>query len=118
LLLALTYGATFVAQGWAAEPNSLTEILTKAIQHRGFSFVTVVTPCVTFDSENVTYDRLRDQWKAISKEHVAADLFGAMSIAMKEPYTYGIFFQKEAETWDDMEQKSAELAKGKSQKMS
>ncbi len=55
LYIALTMGATFVARGFSGDPKTLAEIFTEAIKHKGFSFVDVYSPCVTFNRFN-TYD--------------------------------------------------------------
>jgi 2-oxoglutarate ferredoxin oxidoreductase subunit beta len=52
LALALTSGATFVAQGFAGDLNHLVLILKEAITHKGFSLVNVLQPCVTFNKVN------------------------------------------------------------------
>ncbi len=50
--LALAAGATFVARGFSADQKHLTELLKRAIQHKGFSFIDVFSPCVTYNKEN------------------------------------------------------------------
>src|SRR5450756_1410614 len=46
---ALALGATFVARGFSAKVGELAEILTKAIAHKGFAFIDVLSPCITFN---------------------------------------------------------------------
>ncbi len=41
-------GATFVARGQAYRPDLLEELLNRAIAHRGFSFVDVMTDCTEY----------------------------------------------------------------------
>ena len=41
--------ASFIAQGIAGDVPYLAWLIEQAIQHRGFSFVNVLTPCVTFE---------------------------------------------------------------------
>ena len=41
--------ASFIAQGIATDPPHLAWLIEEAIKHKGFSFVNVLTPCVTFD---------------------------------------------------------------------
>lgn len=48
LVIALASGANFVARCFSGDPNGTARILTEAIRHRGFSFVQVLSPCVTF----------------------------------------------------------------------
>ena len=42
-------GASFIAQGIASDVPHLSWLIEEAIKHRGFSFVNVLTPCVTFE---------------------------------------------------------------------
>jgi len=51
---AIASGATFVARSIAEDTAFTTRILTKALQHTGFSFVHLLTPCNTFDKSSFT----------------------------------------------------------------
>ncbi len=51
LVIALAAGANFVGRAFAGDPNATAELLAQAIRHRGFSFVEVLSPCVTFRPE-------------------------------------------------------------------
>jgi 2-oxoglutarate ferredoxin oxidoreductase subunit beta len=42
-------GASFIAQGIASDVPHLSWLIEEAIKHRGFSFINVLTPCVTFE---------------------------------------------------------------------
>jgi len=48
-------GATFVARGLASQPLALEEMLARALAHRGFAFVEVLTDCPEFHGR---YNRL------------------------------------------------------------
>jgi len=48
LVIALASGANFVARAFSGDPNGTAAILSEAILHPGFSFVEVLSPCVTF----------------------------------------------------------------------
>jgi 2-oxoglutarate/2-oxoacid ferredoxin oxidoreductase subunit beta len=48
-LLALTLGATFVARSFSGDKEQLVPILKAGLLHRGFAFVDVISPCVTFN---------------------------------------------------------------------
>ena len=49
VLLALTLGATFVARSFSGDKNQLVPIIQAGIAHKGFAFVDVISPCVTFN---------------------------------------------------------------------
>jgi 2-oxoglutarate ferredoxin oxidoreductase subunit beta len=51
LVIALAAGANFIARGFSGDPNGLADIIVQAIKHPGFSFVEVLSPCVTFRPE-------------------------------------------------------------------
>lgn len=52
LQIAVSSGASFVARGYADEIAHLTDLFKKAISHKGFSVVDVVSPCVTLNKIN------------------------------------------------------------------
>ncbi|MGK9043915.1 2-oxoacid:ferredoxin oxidoreductase subunit beta [Mammaliicoccus vitulinus] len=59
LELAISSGATFVAQSFSSDIKELTHIIEEAINHKGFSFVNVFSPCVTYNKIN-TYDWFKE----------------------------------------------------------
>jgi 2-oxoglutarate ferredoxin oxidoreductase subunit beta len=48
-LLALSLGATFVARSFSGDKAQLVPILKAGLMHRGFAFIDVISPCVTFN---------------------------------------------------------------------
>jgi 2-oxoglutarate ferredoxin oxidoreductase subunit beta len=48
-LLALTLGATFVARGFSGDKAQLVPMLKAGLKHKGFAFIDVISPCVTFN---------------------------------------------------------------------
>lgn len=56
--MAITCGATFVAQGYSDEIKHLKDLFKEAINHKGFSLVDVLQPCVIFNEKDV-----RQQYK-------------------------------------------------------
>ncbi|MDQ3349769.1 MAG: 2-oxoacid:ferredoxin oxidoreductase subunit beta [Acidobacteriota bacterium] len=48
-LLALTLGATFVARGFSGDKAQLVPMLKAGLRHKGFAFIDVISPCVTFN---------------------------------------------------------------------
>jgi len=49
--MALAAGASFIARGFAGDPNGLTKLVVDAIEHPGFAFLHVLSPCQTFRPE-------------------------------------------------------------------
>ncbi len=48
-LLALTLGATFVGRGFSGDKGQLVPMLKAGLKHKGFAFIDVISPCVTFN---------------------------------------------------------------------
>jgi 2-oxoglutarate/2-oxoacid ferredoxin oxidoreductase subunit beta len=57
--MALTAGATFVAQSFSTDLKDLTAIIEAGIKHKGFSLINVFSPCVTYNKIN-TYDWFKE----------------------------------------------------------
>ncbi|THF78452.1 2-oxoacid:ferredoxin oxidoreductase subunit beta [Cohnella fermenti] len=59
LEVALSAGATFVAQSFSSDLKQLTALIEAGLQHKGFSLINVFSPCVTFNKIN-TYDWFKE----------------------------------------------------------
>lgn len=59
LEIALSAGATFVAQSFSSDIKQLTSLIEEGIKHKGFSLINVFSPCVTFNKIN-TYDWFKE----------------------------------------------------------
>ncbi|MBF0374275.1 MAG: 2-oxoacid:ferredoxin oxidoreductase subunit beta [Alphaproteobacteria bacterium] len=49
--LAIAAGANFVARGFSGDPNEVARLIAAGIRHPGFSFVHILSPCVTYRPE-------------------------------------------------------------------
>ncbi len=58
LVIALASGATFIARCSASDQNGTADTIAEAIRHPGFSFVQVLSPCVTFRPEQSGWKKL------------------------------------------------------------
>jgi 2-oxoglutarate ferredoxin oxidoreductase subunit beta len=91
--MVLSYGATFVARGFSSQPRELTELIKQGVQHPGFAFIQVISPCVTFYD---TYARFKDIAVPIPEDHDPADRAAAMELAFKTDVQHlGVFYQEE-----------------------
>nr|WP_295971597.1 2-oxoacid:ferredoxin oxidoreductase subunit beta [uncultured Bacillus sp.] len=63
--LALSAGATFIAQGFSTDLKELTSLIEAGIKHNGFSFINVFSPCVTYNKVN-TYDWFKENLTHLS----------------------------------------------------
>jgi 2-oxoglutarate ferredoxin oxidoreductase subunit beta len=95
--LALAAGATFVARGFSAEQKHLTELIKQGIQHKGFSFLDVFSPCVTYNHDN-TFQWFRPRVKKLEDDaaYDPADWTAAMgkSLLWDDEIPIGKFFER------------------------
>jgi 2-oxoglutarate ferredoxin oxidoreductase subunit beta len=64
---ALQMGATLVARSFSGDKEQLVPLIKAAISHRGFAFIDVVSPCVTFNNNPAStksYEFVRDHAEA------------------------------------------------------
>ena len=65
--LAIELGATFVGQSFSGDKEQLTPLIKAAVNHRGFAFLNVISPCVTFNNNagsTKSYDYVREHQEA------------------------------------------------------
>ena len=95
--LALAAGATFVARGFSGDQKHLTGLIKQGIEHKGFSFLDVFSPCVTYNHDN-TYQWYRPRVKKLEDDSVydATDWTAAMdkSLLWGEEIPIGKFFER------------------------
>lgn len=93
--MALSAGATFVAQGFSSDIKELTAIIEAGIQHKGFSFINVFSPCVTYNKIN-TYDWFKENLVKLSErdDYDSTNREQAMQVVMEtEGLVTGIIYQ-------------------------
>jgi len=106
----LSTGSSFIAQGIATDVPHLAWLIEEGIKHRGFSFISVLTPCATFSppelfsiiKKKAVYLRegepidLPDLSREGARLHDPGDIGMALRLAqvslLEEPFL-GIFFQ-------------------------
>jgi len=71
--LMITYGATFVAQTYTGNIKHTTDLIMKAIQHKGFSFINMLSPCPTYNKEE-TFKYYKPKVYDINEEKVHTDV--------------------------------------------
>jgi 2-oxoglutarate ferredoxin oxidoreductase subunit beta len=94
LALALSAGATFIGQTFSSDAKGHTEVVRKAVEHDGFGFVNVYSPCVTFNDVD-TYDYFRDSIVDVGEtDHDPADRDAAMDRILEGDTEYtGVIYQ-------------------------
>ncbi|HRG57877.1 MAG TPA: 2-oxoacid:ferredoxin oxidoreductase subunit beta [Bacteroidia bacterium] len=115
--LAIELGATFVAQSFSGDKSQLVPLIKAAMNHPGFAFINVISPCVTFNNNvgsTKSYDYVREHVEATA----TVDFVPQMK-EIKTTYDEGstkqvkmhdgsvIQLQKLANNWDPQDRQSA-----------
>jgi len=106
IALALASGATYVARGFSGDVKHLTDLVANGIAHKGFAFVDVFSPCVTYNKLN-TFDFFRQRvYKLESAGHNPSDIVAAWqrSLEWGDKIPIGLFYSVERPTYEDLEE--------------
>jgi len=93
--LALAAGATFVARGFSGEIKHLEQTVMRALQHEGFGFIDVLSPCVTFNRLN-TYEWFKERTYDLQEEsHDSNNLAMALAKGLEwgDRIPIGVFYE-------------------------
>lgn len=94
LAFAIALDCSFVARGFAADLEHLKELIKEAMNHKGFSLVDILQPCVTFNKLN-TYEWYRQRVYHLEPDYNPEDRTEAFrrSLEWGERIPLGIFFR-------------------------
>lgn len=95
LALALTQGATFIAQTFANNSRHVADMIKKAMMHKGFSLINIIQPCVTFNKTN-TYHYFFERIRYLSDDRDLSDINTALALSMEsieEKFPLGVIYQ-------------------------
>lgn len=95
-LMALSYGASFVARLFAGDPQMISRVLAEGLGHRGFSFFHIYSSCVTFDKQFKTWDNLKEKIHPLPDDYDPSDRKGAISHVMDDDFSVGVIYRKRA----------------------
>lgn len=103
IALALANRCTFVSRGYAGNLPHLVNLIKEAYHHKGFSFIDILQPCVTFDKvhgykmyQDLTYDLQ-------TSGHDMTNYDEALKKAYEPPtkYPIGIFYKEDRPIYED-----------------
>ena len=101
LLLMLSSGATFVARTYAGDIDFTKHIMRKAIEHKGFSFVDIIQPCITFFDTREYYKERMYKLPDWHDAGNAVSAFQAIQSAENGKYPLGIFYNVTKPTFEE-----------------
>jgi 2-oxoglutarate ferredoxin oxidoreductase subunit beta len=117
LALALAAGGTFIAQSFSSDAMRHAEIVQAAVEHDGFGFVNVFSPCVTFNDVD-TYDYFRDSLVDLGEtDHDPTDRDAAEEVILDAEREYqGVLYRNDEapayETQHGLDADMAEIPEG------
>src|SRR3972149_659594 len=101
ITLAISAGATFGARPVRGGGKQMADLVQKGIDHKGFSLIDALSPCVTYNKVN-TYDFFRQRVYDLQKEgHDPMDVKAAFAKAIEWPTVQqeripiGLFYRPE-----------------------
>lgn len=103
LLLALAVGGSFVARGFAGDIEHLTGLIKQGIQHRGFSLIDILQPCVSFNHKNTFAWYRQRVYKLDGAGYNTGDRNRAMVAAQEwgDRIPLGVFYQEQRPTYEE-----------------
>lgn len=102
LMVALGLGAGFVARGFSGEVDHLSSLIQEAMNHKGFSLLDVLQPCVSFNRIN-THKWYAERVYKLDGHYAPDDFHKAIDKAQEwgERIPIGIIYKKEKPSFTD-----------------
>lgn len=101
LKLALSYGVTFYARGFSGDGKQVADLIVQGIRHKGFSFIQVLSPCVTFVGRQ-QFDIIRSLAAQLPPDYDPSSIEAAWKIAEEEGrITMGVLYRSEQPTYEE-----------------
>ncbi len=94
--VALAAGAPWIARAYSGNPNQMAKLVAEAIEFEGFSFIHVLSQCITYCPEQA-------DWKSIVHERSEPALASADDAAKlflsEDGFETGLLYRQERNTW-------------------
>ncbi len=103
LALALASDISFLARGFAGDIEHLSKLLRMGIEHKGFTLIDILQPCVSFNRKN-TYQWYRDRiYKLEEQSHNPEDRTVAFARAQEwgDRIPIGLIYKKERPVFEE-----------------
>jgi 2-oxoglutarate ferredoxin oxidoreductase subunit beta len=98
LAFAVASGASFVARGASFNTKALTELIVQAMEHKGFSYIDALSPCVMFNNH-------QEEWKElvtdVAPDHDVASKSAAFDLALRGGFKLGILYREQRATLNE-----------------
>jgi 2-oxoglutarate ferredoxin oxidoreductase subunit beta len=102
LQLSICAGATFVARGFSGNLPHLTDLIGQAIAHKGFAFIDILQPCVTYNKLN-TYAYFMQKVYKLGPDYDPTNKMAALQKAEEwvEKIPIGVIYKTIRPTYED-----------------
>jgi 2-oxoglutarate ferredoxin oxidoreductase subunit beta len=102
LAMAVACDCSFVARSFSGDVEHLAGIIKLGIQHRGFAFIEVLQPCVSFNHQN-TYEWYRQKTYKLGNEYDPSDRTAAFAKALEwgERIPLGVIYMNERPVYEE-----------------
>ena len=104
IAIAIASNASFIARGFAGDVEHLAALIKQAVSHKGFSFLDILQPCVSFNHIN-TYDWFKKRVYKLDadKNYDPSNKLAAFEKAQEwdERIPLGIIYRKQRPTYED-----------------
>jgi 2-oxoglutarate ferredoxin oxidoreductase subunit beta len=105
--IALASGASFIARGFAGDPSGLARLIVEAIEHPGFAFVHVLSPCQTYRPEQKEWKHMVHPCRLDTTSNAVE---AARLIQADDGMALGLLYQERLPMWQPENQPSATVA--------
>ena len=90
--LAISFGASWVGRGFSGDVKGTTALIAQAIAHRGFAFLNVMSPCVTWRGDD-QHKELRAKVRAVPADHDRTSAESALRLCGESNHlTIGVLY--------------------------
>lgn len=102
LAVALNAGATFVARGYSGEVEHLKDLIKAGINYKGFSYIDILQPCVTF-GKTYSYEYYDEKIYKLDDSYDSSSFEEAMKkVWEKDKIALGIIYKKERTAYEEL----------------
>ncbi len=99
--LAISFGASWVGRTFSGDVKGSTELMKKALSHRGFAFLNIISPCVTWRGEE-QHKEIRAKLRQLPPDHQVDSREAAMRFTNeKDGLTVGLLYENKLPTLVD-----------------
>jgi 2-oxoglutarate ferredoxin oxidoreductase subunit beta len=99
--LAISFGATWVGRGFSGDPKTLADLMTRAIEHHGFAFLNVMSPCVTWRGDD-QFKILKAKLAFLPEDHDRTDRAAALRYTREtDKLTTGVLYEVKEPSLND-----------------